>query len=149
MENLSQPPGEISLFELQIDTDVTTYLRESARWAKFVAIIGYICCGFILLLLLLAAGAAVKNNPGAEQWNVLVGAIFFILIIPIVFFPCLYLYKFASRMQAALHSNDQEQLIRSFRSLKSCYRFVGILMLIYLGLTVLLFIFNVFGKVAR
>jgi hypothetical protein len=48
------------------------------------------------------------------------------------FFPCLYLYNFAARMQVALRNNDQDQLNRSFKNMRSFYRFVGVLMIVCL-----------------
>jgi hypothetical protein len=140
---------EIHLFELQVDHNVQSYLGETARWAKFLAIMGFVGCGICVLVALFAgtfiAGtlAGVGDNRGYMGGLV---SFIYIAIALVMFFPSLYLYNFASRMQVALRSNDQEQLTRSFRNLKSCYRYMGILTIIYLGLIVLLMIFNIFGR---
>ncbi|MBA4168554.1 MAG: hypothetical protein H0X41_13595, partial [Chitinophagaceae bacterium] len=38
-----------SLFDLHVDQQSITYLSESARWARFIAIIGFIFCGLMAL----------------------------------------------------------------------------------------------------
>jgi hypothetical protein len=50
------------------------------------------------------------------------------------FFPCLYLYRFATQMQQAIQSNEQLKIQQSLRNLKSYFRFVGILFIVILSL---------------
>jgi hypothetical protein len=52
-------------------------------------------------------------------------------------------------MQVALRSNDQSQLNQSFRNLKACYRFMGILMIICLCIWGLGIIFAIIGAAFR
>jgi Family of unknown function (DUF5362) len=131
---------ESNLFELHVDHNVSAYLAETARWAKFMAILGFVGCGFMLLFSLfigsfLSAALLRMGGGGTAGLGYMGGFLSFIyIVIAIVyFFPCLYLYNFASKMQVALRSNDQDQLSLSFRNLRSCYRFVGILMIIVLA----------------
>jgi Family of unknown function (DUF5362) len=134
---------ESNLFELHVDHNVSTYLTETAKWAKFMAIMGFIGCGFMVLFSLFIgsflSAAFLRMGGGTAGLGYMGGFLSFIyIVIAIVyFFPCLYLYNFASKMQVALRSNDQDLLSLSFRNLKSCYRFVGILMIIVLALWVL------------
>lgn len=147
MEQYSEP----SLFDLQIDQPVQTYLGETARWAKFLAIIGFVIIGIITVIVVIAALATpgTQNTDSASKAGYAAGVILVAASAAVMFFPCIYLYHFAARMQSALRSNDQEQLLRSFRNLKSCFRFIGILTLIYLCLTVLTIAFNIFGRVGH
>jgi len=50
---------------------------------------------------------------------------------------CLFLYKFAAKMQLALKDNDQECLNLSFQHLKIHYRFAGVITIIYMALLLL------------
>jgi len=143
-----------SLFELQVDNVASAYLKEAARWAKFLAILGFILCGFIVLIALFAGSimATAFGTLGAGRTGLIGGAgvsILYIAFSLLYFFPCLYLYNFASKMQVALRSNDQEFLNQSFKNLKSCYRFIGILMVVYLGLCALGLIFMIIGLASR
>jgi hypothetical protein len=155
-----EPNAESSLFELQIDHNITTYLKETARWAKFLAILGFICCGFMVLIALFAGtfitamlnmSGNMVGGTGAGITGAMGAVISFLYIVIglLLFLPCLYLYNFASRMQIALRTNDQEQLTRSFKNLKAHYRYIGIFTLIYLGLIALGLIIGVLGSLGR
>lgn len=137
-----------SLFDLHVDHQSSAYLGETAKWAKFLAIIGFIFCGLFVLVGVFAgsflAGALGRYGQGGGS---MIGGAFFsviyVLLALLYFFPCLYLFNFASKMQVALKNNDQQQLAQSFRNLKSCYKFLGILMIIILGFYALALVFGV------
>lgn len=130
-----------SLFGLSIDQSAKTHLSEAARWARFLAIVGFIMCGLIALFGLFAGTffSRFANNFGAEAGTVSSGAFGFMFMayaiigIIIYFFPCLFLYRFANKMKAALASNDQENLNGSFQNLKITFRYFGILTIIVLA----------------
>jgi uncharacterized membrane protein len=142
---------ETSLFELQIDPPVQSHLGETARWAKFLGMMGFI--GIMLFTLIcVVTGIYTINGGRAEKGDTnstLLGLGIFAVTAVLMFFPSLYLNSFASGMQKALRTNDQEQLISSFRNLKACFRFIGILAILYLGLIILIILFNIFGTVGR
>lgn len=131
-------PPSTGLFELSIDAAAYDHLKEAARWAKFLAIVGFIFCAFFLLFAILA-GSLLPDLFNTMGTDGLSGSAVRLMIIIIYsglallnFFPCLYLFKFASKMQIALRDNDQEQLDRSFRNMRAFFRFVGVLMIICL-----------------
>src|SRR5580658_4898437 len=109
-----------NLFDLQIDHQSIVFLRDAARWAKFLAVAGFIFCGLfvVVAILVMSLLSSLFNSVGA-QGAYGIGAVpialVYVLIAVLNFFPCLYLYNFAVRMQTALRSNDQEQLNTSFR----------------------------------
>jgi len=146
---------ESSLFELQVDHEATNYLKETARWAKFMAIMGFIGCGICVLVGLFAGSIIAgmySSVGGVGRAGAMGGAFYSILYIALAllyFFPCLYTFNFASKMQVALRSNDQSQLNLAFKNLKSCYRFVGILTIIWLCLVGLGVIFSIIGLAFR
>ena len=39
-----------NLFDLQLDHEASTYLVESARWARFLSILGFVMCGLLVLV---------------------------------------------------------------------------------------------------
>jgi hypothetical protein len=131
--------------ELRLDETNREYLYDTARWAKFLAIVGFIMCA-LLVVIGLFAGTMMSNmssrmqdmqgfgdsNPGAGMGMIM--TIFYILIAVLYFFPCLYLYRFSTGMIDALADNDQGTLTSSFSNLKACFKFVGILTIIILCL---------------
>ena len=135
-----------SLFGLGIDHISKSHLSEAARWARFIAI-----CGFIFLGLMVIYGIVISfvfanmtskmnefdNGSNARDLSNMMGVgmiIFYIICAVISFFPYYFLLRFANKMKAALISNDQETLNSSFQNLKILYRYVGILMIISLVL---------------
>ena len=143
-----------ALFELQVDHESTIYLKEAARWAKFLSILGFIFCGFMVLIGLFAGSfiATMSSSMSAGPAAAMGGAfysIFYIVIALLSFFPCLYMFNFARKMQIALASNDQAQLNLSFKNLKAYYRFAGILAVIWLGLVALGLVFAIIGLAFR
>ena len=139
-----------NLFELQVDHNGSAHLKEAARWAKFLAVLGFIVCGLMVVGALFAGtimAAFSSLTPGGSA-GAIGGAfvsIVYILCALLYFFPCLYLYNFGAKMQVALRANDQEQLNLSFKNIKSYYRFIGILTIIGLGFMVLGLIFFLIG----
>ncbi len=125
--------------DLVITHDVRMFLQETAKWAKFLSIVGFVMLGFLVIMALFISvfmGAMMSEMPEAGPFGAMGGGligVFYILIALIYFFPILYLYRFATKMKTALNNNDQSYLSASFKNLKSCYKFMGIFMIIVLG----------------
>lgn len=133
--------NDSSLFELQIDQPVISYLSETAKWGKFLAIMGFIGCGFMLIFGVFANSMMSDlSSMGATDMSVTITRFLYIGMALLYFLPCLYLINFSSKMQKALRANDQIQLTESFKNLKSCYKFMGIMTIIFIALFVLIFI---------
>lgn len=145
-----------SLFGINVDQTAKSHLAEAAKWAKFLSIMGFIFCGFIVLIGLffgtfmsMFSSQYGENNPyndfptstgfGASM------AVLYIVIALIYFFPCLFLFRFSVKMKAALASNDQEVLNTSFQNLKASFRYVGIIMIVMLAFWALALIIGVLG----
>lgn len=141
-------------FPLQIDNSNIPYLSEAARWGKFLSILGFIFITIMLivgLLALFSGGSFTSSELDTEFQDMqlppsIAGVIIgiYILIVAILyFFPCLYLYNFSSKMQAALKNNDQVNLNVSFKNLKSLFKFWGVLTIIILSIWILALLFGV------
>lgn len=137
METYSQSTvsTEQNLFELQIDHETTSYLGETAKWAKFLSIVGFVFCGFMVVAALFAGTIAATLNPlgGTMGAGGFMQIVLLIAMVALYFFPCLYLFNFAKKMQLALRNNDQINLNDSFKSLKSNFKYVGILTIVIIS----------------
>ncbi|MDB5232351.1 MAG: hypothetical protein JWN76_3156 [Chitinophagaceae bacterium] len=135
---------------LQVDSAGASYLYETAKWARFIAIIGFIMTGLLVMFGLFAgsilslAGSGTTGKVPAVLISVL-----YILFALLYFFPLLYLYRFGTRMKEALLNNNQEVLDDSFKNIKSCFRFVGILTIVILAIYALcILLVIIFGAAA-
>jgi len=134
-----------SLFSMAIDPVTKEHLSETARWARFLSIVG-----FIALLLIAAFGiytsivlSRFESMYGYERRGNMLGigtAITYLIVFLIYIFPIVFMYRFAGKMRQALESHDQEALNSSFQNLKVCFRYLGIVTIIGIVL-VALFVF--------
>lgn len=132
---MEQSNTNTNLFDLQIDDQSNSYLTETAKWAKFLSILGFIGCGLLVILAIgmgTFMGSMMQNSmmPGGG----FLLSILYIAMAALYFIPCLYLYRFAGSMQLALRAADAHQLQTSFRNLKSCFKFLGILTIVILSI---------------
>lgn len=139
-----------SLFSLSIDPVTKANLAETAKWARFLAIVGFVFLGIMVLGAIFFI-STLESMGMAEDQTGLFGAatagaaLMYIIGAAVAFFPLLYTFRFASQMRDALNSNDQALLNASFQNLKGCYRFLGIVTMIWLVLFALTFIFGIVG----
>ncbi|MBO9154052.1 DUF5362 family protein [Chitinophaga sp. GCM10012297] len=143
-----------NLFDLNIDAEVSGYLNETARWGKFLAILGFIGCGFMIFVALImnfmpmgpAGFAGEGYGSGGAVTRTLVMVIYLVLGI-ISIFPYIYLMRFSKRVQLAIQSNDQGSLASAFSNLKSLFKYVGVLTIIMLAFFVLALIGGIFAGI--
>ena len=134
-----------NLFDLHIDPQSQGYLSETAKWAKFLAILGFIMIGLFVILMLVGGAAAFTsfNDMGYSSGFGTTQIIVAVLILALAIIPYIYLYRFAVKMQVALRNNDQANLTASFANLKSCYKYVGIFTIVILSLYLIIFIYGI------
>ncbi len=148
-----------SLFGLGIDENSKAQLSEAARWAKFLAIAGFVGLGlmiiygiymsFIFSSMLGQMDDRFGGMGGSGGLASSLGAgmiVFYIIMAIIGFFPLLFLLRFSNKMKAALDSNDQDVLNESFRNLKVYYRYIGIITIISLVLIVISILMMIVGS---
>ena len=137
--------------DLQISPASQNFLSEADKWGKFLSVIGFIFCGFIIIMAFLAPALYSKlpffselTGSTAEAASTIITIIYIGFAI-ILFFPCYYLNKFSSKMRLALSSVNQENFEESLRNLKSLLKFYGIFTIIILSFYVLIFIVATLG----
>jgi hypothetical protein len=131
MEENSHEP----LIDLNVDHDASNSLNETARWTKFISIVGII--GVALLLICLAfAGTMVtaltsKMMPGLESYSgILIGIL--IIIVAILGLMVSLLYRFSTNIKKGIDTNDQELFNKGLNSLKIYFIISGVFALLSL-----------------
>jgi uncharacterized membrane protein YjgN (DUF898 family) len=133
------------LFGLNLDSAIKTHLYETAKWGRFLAIVGFVMCAIIVI-----AGIAFmanyddsayssyrRYNEPSTQGLGAAGLIAYIIVAVLYFFPALFLFRFSNQMKTALMADDQSTLTTSFQNLKVLFRYMGVLMIIFLAIFVL------------
>jgi hypothetical protein len=133
--------------QLELNGRAINYLREAAKWGKFIGIIGFVMIGiFVVFAVFMGAifgGTAAMSNMsygmGAMSGGMITGT--YLVMALIYFFPTLYLYRFSVRTARALRDSNSELLTDGVGQLKSMFKFMGILMIVIIGLYAIIFIF--------
>ncbi|MDR1106789.1 MAG: hypothetical protein LBL44_10570 [Treponema sp.] len=134
------------------------YLREASPWARFLGIMGFINCGFlvlggvIFLSLIPALSAGMSEIPGipgvlAGGMGGLVGFIYIIGAV-FMFFPARFTYKLGAEIRSYQRSGADGALETAFKNGKSLLKFTGILTIICYALLPVLLIIGVIVGIA-
>jgi hypothetical protein len=130
-----------------------SFLKETAKWAYFLSIMGFILIALLVLLALLMGtlfAKLVDLGGGVAALGARSGGLImtiYLLFAVIYFFPVYYLYQFASKIKAALTTDNNEQLNTSFEYLKSHYKFLGIFTLVVTIIYALILVLGIIGGI--
>jgi hypothetical protein len=151
---MEEVQNQSQLFSLTIDPVIKSHLSETARWGKFLAILGFILCGLVVIIgiffgsifSMLASRSEVSYNSPVNSGSFgAMMAIVYVIIAVIYFFPCLFLYRFSTKMKTALNGNEQTDLTLAFQNLKSLFRYIGVITVIILAMYLIAIIFILLG----
>lgn len=139
---------QFSNTDLSISTRSRDFLLETAKWANFLAIVGFVMLGLMVLgaIVMLVTGATYSSFIGGEAFGM---GIAYLIAAVLYFFPTYYLFHFAKKMKNALMISSQDNLEVGFENLKSFFKFVGILMIVVLSLYILIILIAVIGVSLR
>ena len=136
------------LEQLTITNASKNFLKETAKWAKFLSIIGFILIAIMLVFAFFATTIfelAGKMQPGMPESLGLTMTVTYLVLAIIYFFPVYYLLQFSNKMKTALSTKNDETLAKAFEMLKSHYKFIGVFTIITMSLYALLIVAAVFG----
>jgi uncharacterized membrane protein len=127
--------------DLQIDAVSHGYLTETAKWAKFIAIAGFIFSGLIIIMsgyyISMITEARTVYGFRRDNSAAILGGVFYIVVAIIWIITSVYQFRFATKLQTALQGYNQDELQQSFLNFKIYYRISGIVTIISLFLGVL------------
>lgn len=127
---------QIESNELSLTSGSKAFLNETAGWAKFLSIVGFVFIG-LMAAIGLFAGSFISDLMEAQTGMSMTGGAFltgfYLLMAVLYFFPVYYLFQFSSKMKAALAQQSAELLQQAFQNLKSHYKFMGIFMIVILA----------------
>lgn len=129
-----------------LSPDDADQIHATAKWARLVAILGFVFLGILLIVGLtmgsflgrvLAMNAAMTGQVmpfDPTMIGLLYGVVFLVAVV-IYFFPTLFLYQYATRTLRALRGGfDAQQFSQGVGAQRSFFAYIGILMIILVGL---------------
>jgi len=149
MDNENQ--SQFENFENQLTASAIGFLKESAKWCKFMSIVGFVGVGLMVLaaLFMLIGLSAFDSMNEMSKFPFPMSAfsIIYLVLAAIYFFPVYYLYQYAAKTKLALQSRNQQLLTEGFENLKSHHKFLGIFTLIIISIYGLVFVFAILGGI--
>jgi len=137
--------------EMTITNQAREFLRETAKWAKFLAIMGFIglifmvMAGFMMGALMSTSFGDLMETPGLPRWFL---PFFYIIFAAIYAAPLYYLYQFSNKAKIALEANDNNLLTEALGFLKSHYKYIGIMMIVIMAVYALIIIVAIIAAIA-
>jgi hypothetical protein len=126
---------------MPISNEIRNYLLESSKWAKFLAIVGFVGVGLLVIFgFAFMIGFSIFSSMSQVHFPIGIIGIIYIAIAVVYFFPVNYLYKFSDRIKKGITSSDQATVISAFENLKSMFKFMGIFTIVILSIYVLLLV---------
>ncbi len=142
MDNREDANSEFAMESIEkpmvITEDIRSYLYDTAKWTKFLAIVGFIMSALIAMFAF-GSGAFVSVLSAVSPGNPLasMGAgfltVYFLVIALIYFYPSLLLFKNANATKKAVLFGDQESLSEAMLNMKSFFKFWGVLMIVLIS----------------
>ena len=132
-----------------LTTTTLKWLYDAARWARFIAILGFIFIGFMVavgvfigpVLSILNEDMDMSSGIASLSGGVIAAA--YIAIAAIYFFPIYYLFLFSKKVILAYKEEDEESLNASFHYLKKHFKFIGVMLIVFLAIYILAFVIGI------
>jgi predicted RND superfamily exporter protein len=127
---------ELDSDQLKINNSIKENLMTAAKWARFLAIIGFVFTGFMGIASLFILVTAMASGIGMLMFM----AVVYIGLTVVMIFPALYLIRFAGSTEKGLNSSKQGEFDYGIQNLKSLFKFTGI----YTIVVIVLYIVYIF-----
>lgn len=109
-----------------------SYLKGTATWTKFLAILSFIGCGFVLIaglsmVFLMNSFSSTLNPEGVKGLGMLgpgLGIFYLLLAVPF-FFCAMFLNRFSNKINSVWRTNSPTDLTDAFRNLRNYFRLNG------------------------
>lgn len=125
---------------------VVDYLLESARWAKFISITGFVVAFFLAVFALgINSFLPALNQMAARTGGAAIPAgsmttfitIYYLAIAVICFLFYFKLYQYAGNAQKAMYNSSQDEVEKAFKQLGGFFKYWGILTIVIIGMVVM------------
>ena len=138
MENAKDLSSTQGLNEMpQITAESASFLLKTAKWGKFLAILGFIVTGLLVLtgiLMSFVIGMLPQEMvPLNMPFPSSVFSIIYIIIAGIYIIPIIFLNSFCNNAMKAINLGSTEHMTNSIRNLKNLFVFIGISTIVILA----------------
>jgi len=136
-ENLETIDNEqLNNGSLVINQQMKQDLLTSAKWGKFLAIVGFVMLGFMVLgaIGVFGMGTNLNNGFGRQAFPTASIGIAYLIMAALYFFPTYYLLQYSNKIKEAITSVNNMSMQDAFGYIAKLYRFAGILTIVVISL---------------
>jgi hypothetical protein len=123
MENLSKEE------QLIVSYSIKELLLKSAKYSRFIAIVGFVYLGFWLIAGLVCGVLILTENISTSNFNI---SLLSVAIVMIVFYPINKMFVFAKKVESAVKTYNQPDFEDGIKNLTASFRYSYLLIKIYL-----------------
>lgn len=137
--------------QLVVTEEIRSYIYETAKWTKFLSIVGLVLAVFMALAAFSANAiietitATTPGNPLAQMGSAFI-MVYFLCISLMLFYPSFLLFKYANAATTAVLYADQENFTIAMKKMKSVFKFWGIMTIIVLAMYILSLLLVIVAK---
>jgi hypothetical protein len=117
----------------QITLESLEFLNTTAKWTKFLAIMGFIGIGIMLLLGLFMGVifSSLNNFPTYTSFHFPMNLLgmFYLILAAVYIFPVIYLNNFSNYTSKAVAFRNTELLTTALSNIKKHFKYMGILVI--------------------
>lgn len=155
MENLeeTEPIQDSDNETLIITEDIRSYIYDTAKWTKFLSVIGFVFCAMTAMAAF-SASAFISALAAMDPANPLVKigsetlTVGYLLMALILFYPSFLLFKYSTAAKTGVLYADQEQLNEAMSKMKSLFKFWGIVTIVVIALYMIAIFLGIVAGVA-
>lgn len=145
-ETARYAPGHMTDERLYLTEKGESSMVSIANWGFFFAILGCLGAGIMILvgLSMLAAGSmtgAYSEELGLDGGFMRWMSFFYLFIAAIYLVPCVFMFKFSSKVKNTVRfSRSSTDLEDSIRYLKNTFKYLGIMTIVGIVLSIVMFV---------
>ncbi|SMD01592.1 DUF5362 family protein [Pedobacter africanus] len=138
--------------QLVVTEEIRSYIYETAKWTRFLSIVGLVFSAFLALMAFSANGlieglaTAAPSSPLVQLGTTFL-TVYFLCISLMLFYPSFLLFKYSNAANTAVLYADQENFTVAMKKMKSVFKFWGIVTIVILALNVISVLLAILAKV--
>lgn len=131
---------------MQLSEQAKKYLLEASKWANFIAIVGFIAIG-LLIIMSFSIGSIMATLPEGSLGGLSPKffSFFYLIAAGVYFIPVFFLFQFGQKTRQALMQDDHNLLTFGLKKLRSHYKFIAIIFIVFIVLYFFLILLGAFG----
>ncbi|MCW1920936.1 DUF5362 family protein [Luteolibacter arcticus] len=137
----------------QVSPGVIQALNGTKPWVRLCSVMGFVFAGFMILAgLMMIAGGAIggmsRSAAAGLGWIQTVVGLFYIAMSLMYLFPAVKLWKYGTSILRLMSTRSAADLEQALEEQRGFWKFVGIVLLISLGLMLVGFVLVIIAGVA-